>query len=88
VSAAVLAANQPVTSVDTKKKQLIGPYKDAGRELAPIGKPILVDTPDFIDEELGKAIPYGIGDVGHDEAWVSVGISAVTAQFAVSAIKA
>ena len=88
VSAAVVAAGEPLISVDTKKKELIGSYKNGGRELAPTGRPILVNTHDFIDEELGKAIPYGIYDVGRDEGWVSVGISADTAQFAVAAIKA
>jgi hypothetical protein len=88
VSAAVLAASEPLISIDTKKKELIGPYKNGGRELAPTGRPILVNTHDFIDEELGKAIPYGIYDVGRDEGWVSVGISADTAQFAVATIKA
>jgi len=88
VSAAVVAAGEPLISVDTKKKELIGRYKNGGRELAPTGRPILVNTHDFIDDELGKAIPYGIYDVGRDEGWVSVGISADTAQFAVAAIKA
>jgi transposase len=88
VSAAVVAAGEPLISVDTKKKELIGNYKNGGKELAPTGRPILVNTHDFIDEELGKAIPYGIYDVGRDEGWVSVGISADTAQFAVAAIKA
>src|SRR5207247_2188975 len=88
VSAAVVAAKEPLISVDTKKQELIGNSKKAGRELAPTGKPILVNTHDFIDEELGKAIPYGIYDVGRDEGWVSVGISADTAQFAVAAINA
>ena len=88
VSSAVLASGGPLISVDTKKKELIGRYKNGGRELAPTGRPILVNTHDFIDEELGKAIPYGIYDVGRDEGWVSVGISADTAQFAVAAIKA
>ena len=88
VSAQTLASGEPLISVDTKKKELIGDYKNGGRELAPTGKPILVSTHDFIDEELGKAIPYGIYDVGRDEGWVSVGISADTAQFAVAAIKA
>ena len=88
VSAAALAAGEPVISVDTKKKELIGNYKNGGRELAPTGKPILVNTHDFMDQQLGKAIPYGIYDVGRDEGWVSVGISADTAQFAVAAIKA
>jgi len=88
VSAQALAARQPVVSVDCKKKELIGTYKNGGRELAPTGKPILVNTHDFIDQELGKAIPYGIYDVGRNEGWVSVGISAETAQFAVASIKA
>ena len=88
VSAAALASGEPLISVDTKKKELIGNYKNGGRELAPTGRPILVNTHDFIDDELGKAIPYGIYDVGRDEGWVSVGISADTAQFAVAAIKA
>jgi transposase len=86
VSAQALADGEPVISVDTKKKELIGSYKNAGRELAATGRPILVNTHDFIDKELGKAIPYGIYDVGRDEGWVSVGISADTAQFAVAAI--
>jgi Rhodopirellula transposase DDE domain len=88
VSAQALEAGEPVISVDTKKKELIGSYKNGGRELAPTGKPILVNTHDFIDQELGKAVPYGIYDVGSDEGWVSVGISADTAQFAVAAITA
>jgi transposase len=88
VSAQALAVQQPVVSVDCKKKELIGSYKNGGRELAPSGEPILVNTHDFIDQELGKAIPYGIYDVGRDEGWVSVGISAETAQFAVASIKA
>ena len=87
-SAQALAAEQPLISVDTKKKELVGNYKNAGRELAPSGEPILVNTPDFPDEELVKAIPYGIYDVGRDEGWVSVGISADTAAFAVAAIEA
>jgi transposase len=85
-SAQALAAEQPLISVDTKKKELVGNYKNAGRELAPSGEPILVNTHDFPDRELGKAIPYGIYDVGRDEGWVSVGISADTAAFAVAAI--
>ena len=88
VSAQALAAGEPLISVDTKKKELIGNYKNGGRELAPTGRPILVNTHDFPDDELGKAIPYGIYDVGGNEGWVSVGISADTAQFAVAAIQA
>lgn len=88
VSARALRAKQPLISVDTKKKELIGKYKNGGRELAPTGTPILVNTHDFIDAELGKAVAYGIYDVGGDEGWVSVGISADTAEFAVGAIRA
>jgi transposase len=86
VSAQALKAKQPLISVDAKKKELIGNYKNAGRELAPKGEPILVNTHDFLDTELGKAIPYGIYDVGKDEGWVSVGVSAETASFAAAAI--
>lgn len=64
VSAQALASKEPLISVDTKKKELIGNYKNAGRELAPTGRPILVNTHDFPDSQQGKAIPYGIYDVG------------------------
>jgi transposase len=87
ISAAAIAAGEPLISVDTKKKELIGNYKNGGRELTATGAPILVNTHDFIDRELGKAIPYGIYDVGRDEGWVSVGVDNDTAQFAVAAIK-
>jgi len=87
VTGAALAANQPVLSVDTKKKELIGEYKNGGRELARTGEPVLVNTHDFPDKEFGKAIPYGIFDVGRNEGWVSVGISADTCQFAVNSIR-
>jgi hypothetical protein len=87
ISAAAIAAGEPLISVDTKKKELIGNYKNGGRELTATGAPILVNTHDFIDQELGKAIPYGIYDVGRDEGWVSVGVDNDTAQFAVAAIK-
>jgi len=87
VCGAALLAGQPVISVDTKKKELIGNYRNGGRELALSGKPVEVNTHDFPDKQLGKAIPYGIFDVGANEGWVSVGISADTAQFAAAAIK-
>jgi hypothetical protein len=74
VSAQALAAQEPLISGDAKKKELVGSYKNAGREqLAPTGKPILVNTHDFIDDELGKAIHYGLYDVGSDEGGVPVG---------------
>jgi hypothetical protein len=81
-----LAANEPVISVDTKKKELVGDYKNGGREWHPKGEPERVQVHDFIDRELGKAIPYGVYDIGRDEGWVSVGIDHDTADFAVSSI--
>lgn len=83
---AFLAANEPVISVDTKKKELIGDYKNNGREWHPKGQPERVQVHDFIDPEIGKAIPYGVYDIGRDEGWVSVGIDHDTAQFAASSI--
>jgi hypothetical protein len=83
---AFLAANEPVISVDTKKKELVGDYKNGGREWHPKGEPERVQVHDFIDRELGKAIPYGVYDIGRDEGWVSVGIDHDTADFAVSSI--
>ncbi|MGH3262388.1 MAG: ISAzo13 family transposase, partial [Trebonia sp.] len=87
VTGAALAAGAPVLSIDTKKKELIGEYKNPGRELARSGEPVEVNTHDFPDQKLGKAVPYGIYDVGRNEGWVSVGISADTCQFAVNAIR-
>src|SRR4051812_1595111 len=78
---------QPVISVDTKKKELVGDFKNGGREWQPIGDPTLVRVHDFIDKELGKAIPYGVYDVDRNEAWVNVGIDHDTAEFAVESIK-
>jgi hypothetical protein len=84
---ATLNADQPVTSVDTKKKELVGDFKNAGREWRPKGSPELVRTHDFKDKELGKAILYGIYDLADDTGWVSVGIDHDTAQFAVASIQ-
>jgi transposase len=81
------AAGNPVISVDTKKKELVGPYANAGRELRPVADPELVNVHDFIGE-LGKVAPYGVYDVAKNEAWVSVGISHDTAQFSVASILA
>ena len=78
---------QPVISVDTKKKELIGDFKNGGRELRPQGSPIPVRVHDFKDKELGKAIPYGVYDIAQDEGLVSVGIDNDTAAFAVSSIR-
>lgn len=77
---------QPVISVDTKKKELVGPYKNGGREWQPKGEPEEVVIHDFVDEHLGKVIPYGVLDLRLNEGWVSVGIDHDTAQFAVQAI--
>ena len=81
------AAGQPVISVDTKKKELIGDYKNAGSDYRPRGSPIDVNVHDFIDKELGKAIPYGVYDIGANAGWVSVGVDHDTAEFAVNAIR-
>ena len=78
---------QPVISVDTKKKELIGDFANAGSEYRPKGKPERVRTHDFIDRDLGKAIPYGVYDITINEGWVSVGIDHDTAEFAVSTIR-
>jgi Rhodopirellula transposase DDE domain len=78
---------QPVISVDAKKKELVGAFKNGGREWQPKGKPEEVKVHDFVDQELGKAIPYGIYDMTNNEGWVSVGIDHDTAQFAAQAIK-
>src|SRR3989454_942326 len=83
---AAIGAGQPVISVDTKKKELVGDFKNAGREWRPKGSPELVRSHDFKDKQLGKAIPYGIYDLASDEGWVSVGIDHDTAQFAVNSI--
>ncbi len=85
-----LAAGEPVISVDTKKKELIGSYRNGGREWQPAGEPERVNVHDFADRSLGehaKAIPYGIYDIGNDEGWVSIGDVADTAEFAVEAIR-
>lgn len=79
--------NQPVISVDTKKKELIGNFKNNGREWHPKGKPIDVNVYDFVDKELGKAIPHGVYDILHNEGWVTVGVDSDTAQFATASIR-
>ena len=81
------AADQPVISVDTKKKELIGNYKNAGTEWRPEGHPRRVNVHDFENKELGKAIPYGVYDVADNSGWVSIGVTHDTAQFAVNAVR-
>ena len=78
---------QPTISVDTKKKENIGNFKNNGREYSKKGKPLEVKGHDFIDKKLGKVVPYGIYDIGKNEGWVSVGISSDTAEFAVNSIR-
>jgi transposase len=85
--AAAQAAGQPTISVDTKKKELIGDFKNGGREWRLKGKPVEVRTKDFKDKQLGKVNPYGVYDLRLDEGYVSVGIDADTAEFAVNAIR-
>jgi hypothetical protein len=80
------AAQSPVISVDTKKKELVGDFKNGGRELRPKGDPENVRVHDFIIPELGKAAPYGVYDVTKNEGWVSVGVDHDTAAFAVQTI--
>src|SRR5262249_20032497 len=76
--------NQPVISVDTKKKELVGDFKNGGREWHPKGRPEQVRIHDFEDEELGKVVPYGVYDILRNEGWVSVGIDHDTATFAMA----
>jgi transposase len=84
--AAALDAGQPAISVDTKQKELVGDFKNPGREWRPKGEPVEVRTKDFKDKALGKVNPYGVYDIASDEGWVSVGIDADTAEFAVASI--
>jgi hypothetical protein len=84
---AAQAAGQPVISVDTKKKELVGNYKNGGSDYRPKGDPRRVNVHDFVDKELGKAVPYGIYDVAANAGFVSVGITSDTAEFAVEAIR-
>jgi hypothetical protein len=81
-------AGQPVISVDTKKKELIGPFANKGAEWRPQGEPVDVRVHDFLDPDLGKAVPYGVYDVSRNEGFVNVGTSADTGAFAVQGIRA
>jgi hypothetical protein len=83
----MLETHLPVISVDTKKKELIGNYKNNGRELCKKASPIKVQGHDFPDPRLGKVAPYGVYDIGKNEGWVSVGVSGDTAEFAVNTIR-
>jgi hypothetical protein len=87
IANAAIDAGQPVISVDCKKKELVGDFKNAGREWHPKGNPELVWVHDFKDKQLGKAIPYGVYDVASNQGWVNVGIDHDTAEFAVNSIR-
>jgi hypothetical protein len=82
-----LAAGEPAISVDTKKKELVGDFKNAGREYRPKGQPEPVRVHDFLIPELGRAAPYGVYDIADNAGWVSLGIDHDTASFAVNAIR-
>jgi transposase len=82
-----LQAQGPALSVDTKKKEVVGPYKNAGRELRPRHDPERVEVYDFPAQDQPKAVPYGVLDLAENQAWVSVGISHETAEFAVATIR-
>jgi hypothetical protein len=82
-----LLEGQPVISVDTKKKELIGNYKNGGREYRKKGDPLEVNMHDFPDEKEGKVAPYGVYDLGKNKGWVGVGITSDTAEFAVNTIR-
>jgi hypothetical protein len=82
-----LAAGEPAISVDTKKKELVGDFKNAGREWRPKGSPEEVRVHDFVIPELGRAVPYGVYDIAGNAGWVSVGIDHDTAAFAINAIR-
>jgi hypothetical protein len=85
--AAFQAAGEPAISVDTKKKELVGDFKNGGRELRPKGQPEPVRVHDFAIPELGKAVPYGIYDIAANTGWVNLGITHDTAAFAVESIR-
>lgn len=82
-----LRLDLPVLSVDTKKKELVGNFKNAGREWQPMGEPERVKVHDFVEPELGRAIPYGIYDLGRDAGWVNVGQDHDTGSFAVASLR-
>lgn len=85
--AALLAAGEPATSVDTKKKELVGPFKNGGREWQPAGRPESVRVHDFVGPQLGRVSPYGIYDLAQNTGWVNVGIDHAPAAFAVESIR-
>jgi len=90
INAKVVAAQakaEPVISVDTKKKELVGNYRNGGSDYQPKGNPIRVKVHDFEDKALGKVVPYGVYDIGANAGWISLGITSDTAEFAVQSIR-
>jgi len=85
---AAIAAGEPAISIDTKKKELVGEFKNTGREWRAKDDPVRVSTHDFPSQAIGKAIPYGVYDIASNEGFVNVGITAETAQLAVASIRA
>jgi hypothetical protein len=85
--AAARAAGEPAVSVDAKKKELVGDFKNGGREWGPKGEPVQVRVYDFPIPELGRVTPYGVYDLSRDEAWVSVGVDHDTASFAAQTLR-
>ena len=81
------AAGQPVVSVEARKKELIGPFRNGGREWRPQGDPEPVRVHDFVDKELGKVTPYGVYDIAANRGWMSVGVDHDTAEFAVESLR-
>ena len=81
------AADQPVISIDAKKKELLGEFKNGGSDYGPQGRPIEVNTHDFEDKELGKVVLYGVCDIGANDGYVSLGIDHDTGQFAVNSVR-
>jgi hypothetical protein len=86
-AAGFLAAGDPVVSIDCKKKELVGQFKNGGKQWRPAGEPERVNVHDFMDHQLGKAIPYGVYDIGDNTGWVSVGVDHETAAFAVNTLR-
>jgi hypothetical protein len=86
-AAGFLAAGDPVVSIDCKKKEPVGQFKNGGKQWRPAGEPERVNVHDFMDHQLGKAIPYGVYDIGDNTGWVSVGVDHETAAFAVNTLR-
>jgi len=86
-AATALAHGQPVISVDTQKKELVGPCKNGGKDYRPAGEPVAVKVHDFLDKTLGKIAPYGVYDLARNEGWVNVGVDHDTSAFAVESIR-